>query len=55
MSEDDYKLIDLKAQAYDALVNIERWQKILREVNQEISNLIIKQISQVSVTNEDPR
>ena len=33
----DNNIIALKAEAYDALANIEAWQNRLREINQQIA------------------
>lgn len=33
----DNNIIALKAEAYDALANIEAWQNKLREINQQIA------------------
>lgn len=33
------KIIELKAQAYDALAAIEYWQKKLAEINQQIQTI----------------
>ena len=35
-------LTDLKASAYDALANIEYWQKKLAEINQQIAEEVNK-------------
>lgn len=36
-------LTDLKAAAYDALANIEYWQKKLAEINQQIAQEVEKE------------
>jgi len=34
----DQQLKDLKAQAYDALVQLENWQRVLKSLNQQIND-----------------
>jgi len=45
-------LESLKAQAFDCLVQIEAWQKKLKEVNEAITNFKLETTSEVTGTPE---
>lgn len=46
MNDRTTTLTDLKAQAYDALANLEAWQNRLREINSKIAEMQKKEIEQ---------
>lgn len=49
-------LIELKAQAYDAIANKEHWQRKLQEINNEISRVSgiqTKEVTEDEMVNDD--
>jgi len=49
MNDKTTTIIDLKAQAYDALANIEAWQHRLREINEKIAEMQKSEMEQLQI------